>query len=237
MLYEVITTFAKNKSDWFINSSNEVNADLTLQLIVLLVLIVIVSLIVYYRLIQNIRRPLLELGAAVKAFESGNLSARSRYNKNNEFGTLASAFNGMVGTLQNKIELDKTADSFAMDILNIEDPTVFFRTALVRLSEICNAQISAVYRLDEEIESYTLVESLGGNNAIRESFGANNYDGELGLAISTKKIQHIVNLTDDVITSYSIHYTKLYDLSLRGRLWVYRCLCPTLCPPGLFRPQ
>ena len=88
------------RADNLFQQSEEIRAALRNQLLIILLAIMALSLIIYYLLYRNIRKPLNEIGNATNRFKQGYLSARSTYVSKNEFGLLSDAFNDMATEIQ-----------------------------------------------------------------------------------------------------------------------------------------
>jgi len=80
---------------------------LSKQLILLITGILILSMIIIYILLRNIRKPLKEMNDAVLRFHQGDMSARSSYSTENEFGTLSSSFNTLANLIQDNTILNE----------------------------------------------------------------------------------------------------------------------------------
>ncbi len=192
-----IDDFANNKA----NELNIENQDFYQLLVingnVLITVILILSGLISVYLIQAIRKPLKEISQEIGDFREGKLSARSKYNRRNEFGELAASFNSMADTIQRNLELNTVAENISDAMQRYEEQDVFFRTMLTELMKAFNANTAAVYLLNEAGEAYDCFDSIGLPGQIKKSFDASALEGEFGLALATRETQYICRLQDD----------------------------------------
>ena len=189
-----IDTYAKNKADSLYLSSVSVNKRLNLQLLFLVIVIILLSIFINYMLLRNIRKPLEELSDATLRFHNGDMSVRSSYTLNNEFGSLSASFNTMAEGIQISTELNEKVVNLAATMLSKYEATEFFRETITSLASNTGAQMAAIYLLSDDKKTYEHFESLGIGNNARQSFAAGSLEGEFGLSLATKKVQHIKNI-------------------------------------------
>ncbi len=192
-----IDDFAKNKSDELYTTSQELNDSLNRQLILLVAAIVLLSLTISYILLRNIRKPLAILTGATNRFHEGDMAARSSFESKNEFGMLSVSFNTLAESIQRNTELSEKASNLSGVMLSEDDARKFFLTTLTTLSEYTGSQMAAVYLLSEDKKSYDHFESIGINDNARQSFAALNFEGEFGVVLSSRKVQHIKTIPED----------------------------------------
>lgn len=194
VLIDKIDEFAEKKGDaLYLNSKNYKNA-LNIQLLIVVGIILIFTIIVFSIIVLNIRKPLKELTKSTDEFFKGDLNSRADYESKNEFGLLAKSYNDLAERIQDEMNLNQQTSSFAEILIHEIDAKNFFHKALETLLEFTQSQIAAVYILSSDRKKYNHFESIGLNDEARASFDANNFEGEFGLAISTRKIQHIKNI-------------------------------------------
>ena len=187
----VLDDYATNKSDSvyadYVNSHNA----LAQQRIALLLVIVFFSLAISFLVNRNIHIPMDELTRVSQRFYQGDMSARSTYDNKNEFGALSGSFNAMFEMIQKNTLLKENAAGLADIMLRQEDADTFFRRTLDALASKTGAQTAAVYLLSNDKKSYVHFASIGLDEKARQSFSAHEMEGELGLALSTQKLQYI----------------------------------------------
>jgi signal transduction histidine kinase/CheY-like chemotaxis protein/CHASE3 domain sensor protein len=193
----IIEIFAKGKAKNLITTSEKLNQTLAIQLLIIVVIILTISIVLTNIILRNIRKPLKELLSTSERFQKGDLSARSKYNYDNEFGELSDSFNKLAEVIQSNTDLQNQASNLAKVMLEDDDSHIFFKKILKSLSIITNSQIAAVYIRNESKNQFELFESIGINNNAENKFSADTYEGEFGIVLSTLKIQHIKNIPSD----------------------------------------
>lgn len=155
------------------------------------------AFIIFIILIRNIRRPLDELITVTDRFRQGEYNARSRYDRQNEFGVLTRSFNAMARKLQELINLNKTTEKLERLMLGENDPVLFFRRVLTNLCQATDSHLAAVYMFNEANHSFELFESVGLNENARKTFHADTLEGETGIVLTTREIQYIKDIPAD----------------------------------------
>jgi signal transduction histidine kinase/CheY-like chemotaxis protein/HAMP domain-containing protein len=192
-----IDDFARNKGDELITASDKLVESLQNQLFILVAVIFLFSLIIMFSLLRNIRMPLEELKDATQRFHNGDMNARSSYQSKNEFGELSASYNALAANIQMNMDLDDKSTSIIQLMLSEEDAKRFFQITLNQLASYTDSQISSVYLLSDDKKTYEHFESIGLSENSRKSFNAVNFEGEFGLVLSSQKIQHIKNISED----------------------------------------
>lgn len=187
----VIDNFSKKKGDELYANSVTSDASFTKQLIFLVFVILVFTMLIYYVLLRNIRQPLTELTMVARQFHQGDLTSRSSYSSRNEFGILSGSFNTLADSIQQNMKLNESASQLTGLMLSEEDAKMFFKIMLNALCEHTGAQMAAVYIRSDNKKSFDHFESIGIENNAKPSFSAENFEGEFGLTLSSKKIQHI----------------------------------------------
>jgi signal transduction histidine kinase/DNA-binding response OmpR family regulator/HAMP domain-containing protein len=194
---KVIDDYANQKGEDLYLNSVHLRDTLSNKLILLVCVIILLSLIISYYLLRYIRTPIEELTDAATRFRNGDMSARSLHDSKNEFGLLGESFNSMVESIQINADLQIKASGIVDSMLIEEDANEFFQTFLPVLANTTNSQIVAVYLLSNDKKHFEHFESIGMTNTTKQIFAAKGFEGELGLAISSRKIQHVKNIPID----------------------------------------
>ena len=188
---EVIEDFAKAKAVELYTNYIDLKHSLDIQLMLLIVVIMVASIYISIILIRRIREPLSELDSVIQRFQKGDFEARSNYQDTNEFGTISESFNLMAETIQMQLTLNTKSAELAGLMLGQVETKIFFRDVLCALIESTNAKMAAAYLLSADGRTYEQFFSIGFGKDSVKTFSAVKYEGELGPAISTKKIQYI----------------------------------------------
>jgi len=192
-----IENYAQNKTESSYQNSTKITQSLNFQLLYIVICILIFMLIINYSLLRNIRNPIKELSRATKEFQRGDLNVRSHINLKNEYGELSNSFNLMVESIQVNSELSKKTAELSQIMLLEEEPHRFFARLLPVLAAQTNSQIAAVYLLSENKKQFEHFESFGMSEGGKMTFDVNNFEGEFGSVLSTRKIQIIKRIPID----------------------------------------
>jgi signal transduction histidine kinase/CheY-like chemotaxis protein len=198
-----IDTFAQNKADQLLKNATQLKVTLNRQLSILLVLILALSLLIVTLLLRNILGPLRELRDATQRFRGGDLTARSSFVSTNAFGLLSASFNELADTIETELTLNEHVAKLAGVMLSEEDAHRFSHALLLAMLQHTEAQMGAVYLLDEEKTTFEPFESIGMNSIGYHSFSAVNFEGEFGLALATKKMQLITKIPKESHITFS----------------------------------
>lgn len=220
---EVISNFSLRKSDELHAKSITLYKKLGMQLGGFTLLMLLLSLAIYYLLVRSIRRPLVELSRTSSKLQSGDLSARSWVNANNEFGELSMSLNSMAASLQYSVQINTMVNELTQKILLGADPKGYFSELLCALAQLTHSQLAAIYLLNDDKSSFELYHSLGGDENMPTRFSARTAEGEFGLAIKTATIQFVGNQTAS---------KKLQFKAVSGSIWANEIITMPLVSVG-----
>lgn len=192
-----IEDFAAKKSVEFASNAVELKQSMNLEMGILVSVILLLSILIVYILNRIIRKPVDELTQVAQLFREGEMSVRSRYISANEYGILSAAINDLADTIETEMTLANQATKLSSVMLSKDDAHRFCHDLLKGLLENTDAQMGAVYLLNEEKSEFYPFECIGIDMAGCKPFSVINYEGEFGLALSTRKLQLIKNIPDD----------------------------------------
>ncbi|MFZ4546665.1 MAG: MCP four helix bundle domain-containing protein, partial [Bacteroidales bacterium] len=192
-----IDQFASKKAENLLTNSINLQNALQKQLILIVVIILLITFIINYILLRNIRKPLFELTTVTQHFRDGDLAARSLYQSKNEFGKLSVSFNRLAENIEESLMINEKAAILSRLMLSEDEEKEFFYAMLAALAMHTESQMAAVYLLCNDKKNFCHFDSIGLNENARESFSATHLEGEFGSAITSQKIQHIKNISED----------------------------------------
>jgi signal transduction histidine kinase/CheY-like chemotaxis protein/HAMP domain-containing protein len=195
--WERISDFAINKAKALYITSGELQSSLSRQLIILVAATLLLSTIIIYILLRNIREPLKELTDAARRFREGDMEARSSYEYTNEFGLLSASFNTMSDSIQANTDLSEKAESLVRVMLIEDDAKMFFQATLAELAKQTGSQVGAAYLLSHDKKTYDHFASIGMGDDLRQSFGADSFEGEFGAVLASRETEHLKCITGD----------------------------------------
>lgn len=198
---QIIDDFAYNKTNEFNNSAVKLKKMLHQQLGFLVLGILGLTVLITYFLNRNIRVPITELADVTKLFRDGRLDVRSHYFSTNEFGQLSASFNDLADTIETEMNLNIQAAKLAGVMLSEDDAHRFCHSLLSSLIEHTEAQMGAVYYLNDEKKQFEHFECIGMNQEGCKPFSV-HFEGEFGTALATQKLQHITHIPEDTRFSF-----------------------------------
>ena len=192
-----IDSFARNRADQFYQTATQESAAALRNLALGVAVILLLTLGVAGLLLQAVRTPLAELTAAMEQFRQGKLDARSPYAAANEFGALAASFNAMAEAIQSQAQIDRNVALLADVMLREDEVHAFCRELLKALLQQTGSQVAAVYFLNETKSAFEHFESIGLGAGGRATFSATEPEGELGVALASRRIERITDIPAD----------------------------------------
>ena len=198
-----IDLFAFNKAEQLINHAKEVKKSLDMHLIILLVCILALLTIIIVIFSKNILLPIKQLTGAHKSFGEGKLDMRSSYSSQNELGELSDSFNNLASTIQNEFNFKDRSVRLNSFLLKGLQSDSLLEYVLEPLMKLTNAQVGAIYLLNDEKSHFVHFESIGLPATFIPSFSVRNHEGEFGIALTTKEISHISNIPEDTNFAFS----------------------------------
>lgn len=192
-MINVIDTFSSNKAAEINSISIQLVEKYKIELIWLIAIILFASVVLSISVHFYTSQPINELLRATKEFQAGQITTRSKYVSHNEFGQLSSAFNSLADYVEDSFDLNKKNAEIVKALLN-DDFDEFYKPVLTELAIQTDSQLSAIYLLNEAKSSFYLVDSVGTAAPAHDSFDSNSFEGEFGLALATKQLQHITNI-------------------------------------------
>ena len=193
----VIETFATNKANSTYEKSQVFTTNLIRQLIGLVFIIFVLSILINFVLMRNIQKPLGILMDVTQRFRNGDMNARSSYHLTNEFGLISESFNKMADRIQQDVELSDKRVDLSTSMLGENDERTFFQAILTTLLKLTDSQMAAIYLQSEDQKKLELYESIGLNEDFKKTYNLSSLEGEMGLAMATRKVQYIKTLKED----------------------------------------
>jgi signal transduction histidine kinase/response regulator RpfG family c-di-GMP phosphodiesterase/HAMP domain-containing protein len=205
----IIDQFASNKAQGIEKRSFHLFIQMAKSLGVLILIAVLVVIIFYFVIRVGVLNPIMEFTKLTNRFKDGDLGVRFNFMNKNELGLLASSFNQLVSQVQLNVELNKKNNELAQTMLMEGESSVIFQTMLKNLCQHTNSQMAAFYLKSENNKQFYHFQSIGLSDKAKQSFDSANYEGEFGLSLSTKEIQHIKNLNPNHIFEFSMVSGKM----------------------------
>ena len=107
---------------------------------------------------------------------------------------LANSFNSLAKTIQEEFTFKDRSVRLNSFMLKDLESHSFRQQVLEPLMKLTNSQVGAIYLLNDQKTMFEHFESIGLDSAVNKSFSAQNFEGEFGTVLATKKIAHITNI-------------------------------------------
>ena len=192
-----INAFSTNRADAFYAGAAGLYNTAKYRISLAVSLIFLLCVLISYLLFKSIKDPLRELNEFTEQYRQGNLNARSSYDSANEFGSLSKSFNRLADSIKTELEIKERASKINSAMLKELESRVFRLQVLEPLMKFTGSQVGAIYVLNDEKTWYERMESIGLGPDGMASLPAGSTEGELGMALATKKIQRISKIPVD----------------------------------------
>lgn len=199
-----ISDFAIKKADEFYVNARDAKNNLLTWMLLSIIGIILFAAFVVYLLIRGLGVPLREMIAVAERYQSGNLDARITYASKSEFGKLAGSFNRMADTIETELALNTQSANLSNIMLSEDEAHRFCNAMLGALLESTSSQLGAVYLLNKEKTEYHHFECIGMDVAHCKSFSVSYFEGEFGMSLKSKKINHIKAIPEDTPFVFSV---------------------------------
>lgn len=203
MKINVIDETEKKIGDDIFKNSKVLLQKLNLQLVLFITFAILLTIVIYALFIFYIRNPLKRLTKTTLEFSKGNYKIRNQYHSENEIGELSDAFNLLAQNIELTENISLKTNLFSEDMVLQDDAKEFFKLTLQRIMENTNSQIAAVYILNEQKFGFQLYFSIGMDQASKDYFSMDDFEGEFSIPTITKKINHIKDLAQKKYISFS----------------------------------
>jgi signal transduction histidine kinase/DNA-binding response OmpR family regulator/HAMP domain-containing protein len=194
---ETIRAFSIKKGEDFYRAAEVQAESLSRRLLWGTAAVVLLSVLVAAFVLRQIQAPLSDLVTVADRLRHGQLTVRSEQVSKNELGILAASLNAMADAIGAELKAKDDAALLSSAMLRAGDLRGFFHELLKALMAGAEAQVGAVYALNEAKTTYEHLESIGLSAPGRASFSATALEGEFGAALATQQIQRVAGIPAD----------------------------------------
>ena len=159
--------------------------------IVLLVISIALIVAIAFYLGSKIVEPILKLKDTSEKLREGDFSARNDIVRDDEFGYLADTVNSMADSIQSKARIQQQTTTIIDALVSPDDLNSFAKTLLTTLMETTGARVAAFYVREDTAPTFTPLTAIGAATENLQQFHIDSAEGELGLAITSRRIEHI----------------------------------------------
>lgn len=181
---------------------NEPIREMVKNFILIFVLTSIIILVIAFIIARSITNPIVKIDMVAKEFGDGNFSVRNQHASQDEVGSLATEFNNMAEVIESKMTIQKGVAEISEKLNLSNSMQEFGSNILQQLLSITDANMGTFYILNEGTNEYENFASIGANDKLSKSFNFKNREGEIGIALSTKRIYHLKDIPENTIFSF-----------------------------------
>ena len=183
----------------------ELNAPIREMVLIFIIIFIITSIVIAliaFSISKSISKPIVDLNTIAQKIGTGDLSVRNTFTSNDELGSLAMELNNMADMTESRIKIQKGVSDISEIMIGQTSMQEFGSNMLKQLMEITRANMSTFYILNEATSEYEHFVSVGANEELLKPFNARNPEGEIGNAISKKKIYYLRDIPEDTIFKF-----------------------------------
>ena len=183
----------------------EIYAPVQLILREILILLVISAVVIYifaFFLANTMVKPLREMVKVSGRLKKGDLSARNHFKRVDELGSLARSFDDMAVSMATRIFIQQGVSQVSQVMVGAKKMNDFSAEVLKALVKKTGSAFGAFYLRSEEGNKFEHLTSIGVNSELLEPFDASMLEGEFGIALTTKTIDHIRDIPEDTVFNF-----------------------------------
>lgn len=150
----------------------------------------------------SISKPIIEMDNASKKMSQGDFSYKININSKDELGSLSKSINHLAEVTKSRIYIQESIYAISETMIGQSSLKEFGDKLLKQLMNITKANMSTFYILNEATMEYEHFASIGANEKLLRPFSAENPEGEIGNAISEKKIYYLRDIPENTIFNY-----------------------------------
>lgn len=200
---KLVDDYASKESFKLMKSINFIHKNHSFRLFSTILLTLLLTFIIVYIILRNIRVPLQDLLHTTKQFNQGRWNDRCTYESENEFGELATSYNKLVQLIESELEVKEKANEISKIMLSQDNAEQFGVRLISSLMERMDAQMGALYLLNEAKSEYHRFVSVGMNTEEDKPLYSKDLNGLFGMTLSTGKLQHIKQIPESSTLYFS----------------------------------
>lgn len=175
---------------------------LVLTLFILFIISALIIVILVFWISEKISKPIVDLDIAANKIRGGDYSVRTVVDSKDELASLANSINEMTASIESRIYTQKGVADISDTMIGQSSIQQFGSELLKQLMKITDANMSTFYILNEATKQYEHFSSVGVNEKLLSPFSAENPEGEVGNAISRKRIYYLRDIPENTIFNY-----------------------------------
>lgn len=223
---------------------SEVYAPIDQLLKNLSIIFVLAALIVTglaFFLAKTLAAPIREMMTMTQTIAQGDLKARVITQARDEIGQLARSVNHMAETIASQMFVRQGAADAVQAMVGAVSLESFSKAVLEKFMTLSQTPLGVFYARDLKTRTFYPKESVGANAALLQPFDGDRLEGELGIALATRKISLIQELPLDTLFQFKTFVGSILPREIitipifaNGEASAVICLASIHgCPPNL----
>ncbi len=169
------------------------------QLLLVLAVSAALVILVAVVLARTLSRPILAMSRVAEKIQSGDLDTRYKGVTTDEIAALGHSLNSMTNALASQALIRGGQALIAEAIVESSNLAEFAKRILESLTEVTDSQLGAIFRVNQGGDRFDLLCGIGVAKEQPESLESQNLVGQLGAAMTTRRISYIDQLPAETV--------------------------------------
>ncbi len=151
---------------------------------------------------HSFSRPIREMTEISHSLQAGDLTARNRIHRSDEFGIMGNVFNEMADSLTSRMKTSQDIADITRVLVAAKDMSHFCESVLKHIMEFTGSSFGVFYIYDELKNQFVHFKSIGVNQELLKPFDVSFSEGMTGQVLLTKKITYINEIPPDAVFTF-----------------------------------
>lgn len=217
--------------------------ELLLNILIIVVLSTIAVIGIAIMISKRISDPIRQMVSSAEMIAQGNPAVRIEIDRSDEIGQLSRATNIMAETIASQLFVQQGASDAVQSMVGATSVDTFNKAVLQKLMELTGTPMGVFYARKAESTVFYPMESVGANSELLQSFNADTFEGEFGVALAERKISRIRNLPEDTVFQFKTFTGNIVPKEIitipiisNGKASAVICLASLQgCPQGVIK--
>jgi CheY-like chemotaxis protein/signal transduction histidine kinase/methyl-accepting chemotaxis protein len=152
---------------------------------------------------NRITAPILAMKDVSTRLQEGDLAARNVTDRDDELGYLSQSINTLAASIEAQINVQKGSGEIIESLVSTTDVRGFAEALLKKLKTATNSHLAVFYLRSDDGQTFQPMASIGSSTDALKAFDTASQEGELGVALMSKKIEHITTIPEDTRFTFS----------------------------------
>lgn len=184
------------------------------DILILGIIFTVMMIIIAILTSHNFSRPISEMTEISHLLQAGDLTARNRIHRSDEFGILGNVFNEMADSLTSRMKTSQDIADITRVLVAAKDMPHFSESVLKQIMEFTGSSFGVFYIYDDLKNQFVHFKSIGVNQELLKPFDVSFSEGMTGQVLLTKKITYINEIPPDAVFSFRTFTGSLLPRSI-----------------------